>query len=741
MGYPVRHLLLALVMGLVGLGAAYAAKPLTQVHAHLDKQEECNRCHVAFGGVPEEKCRSCHLDIDRRVKANQGFHGREAATVKCYDCHREHLGRGHDITGLDRDRFDHRKTGWPLTGNHEQVRCRSCHTAKRPQTGRDSYLGASTRCADCHGEYHGQARKSDLGQCDRCHNTYGWEQLNANLRFDHERETRFPRTGKHMQVECAKCHQGKRAFGPIAVQSCTTCHADPHPPGIFRERICDECHVTKGWKDASAFSHASTGWPLKGRHQKVECLNCHSWKKWKPRTKDCAGCHDDAHRGQFAGTPCGRCHQESGFKNLVFNHDTMSRFPLRGRHRRVDCARCHPGGKYKPVEDTCESCHGKQNPHGDTFEGRPCANCHSPVDWKQTRFDHGITGFPLAGQHEDQPCYRCHPEGTETQVDTPPDCDWCHQDLHRGQFEQRACDDCHKGFERFSIPLFDHTVARFQLQGKHLDVSCDGCHKDGHYRPIDTACANCHQNFHAPQFEKKCEECHTAAAWSEEVFDHDRQSDYRLAGQHRRIDCAKCHVQNDYKGIPQACEGCHLDVHAGTKGPDCDRCHTAADWTTNRAIDHDFGAFSLGGAHDRLPCERCHGENREIQLAGTGPECVGCHKDPHFGSLGPFCHDCHSQDQFLPSTFLHDRTGFRLSGSHRFVACRDCHPGRVYGGLPSTCDFCHTDTFQRTAGTDCDHPAQCANGVSTCQTCHTTLGFLPARPGSACGTCEAGGRR
>ncbi|MCP4437319.1 MAG: hypothetical protein GY812_17715 [Actinomycetia bacterium] len=278
-------------------------------------------------------------------------------------------------------------------------------------------------------------------------------------------------------------------------------------------------------------------------------------------------------------------------------------------------------------------------------------------------------------------------------------------------------------------------MSRFQLVGRHFQVECAACHKEGHYRPIDTACGNCHQNFHAPQFSTACSECHSAHAWSLVDFDHDKQSEYPLRGEHRALDCTKCHVNNDYKGLPQDCAGCHLDVHQGSKGADCARCHTAADWTANQSQKHDFGAFRLEGVHDQLACERCHGPDRGRELAGTGPECVNCHRDPHFGNLGPLCLDCHTQQHFLPSTFLHTETGFRLSGVHRFVECRDCHPGRVFGGLPTDCQFCHTDDYQGTAGGDCDHLIGCQ--PDACQTCHTTQSFVPARAGSTCGECTS----
>ena len=725
----------ALCLGLgLTLGVASADPlPLSSAHAHLDTASECNRCHIAFTGIPDQKCTGCHRDIDLRLQRGAGYHGRVAGSTPCTTCHREHLGRNHDLVPLDRKTFDHNQTGWPLTGGHVGPTCRDCHTAKRPGTNRDSYLGASTECKACHGDYHGKALgKVDLADCDDCHNTINWRKLNGNLKFDHEKQTRFPRTGEHAKVACEKCHSQMKTFGPIQVSGCITCHQDPHPKGVFARRICEECHVTTGFKKTNLFDHAGTGFPLRHKHRENVCLDCHKWESFKPRTSDCSGCHKDGHRGQLGSSGCAKCHTETSFNYASkFNHQTMSRFPLQGRHKKVDCGRCHTNGRYKPIEPACETCHREQNPHGDTFGTAPCGNCHAPEGWNVTRFDHGVTGFPLAGRHVEQPCFRCHPNGTEVEDDTVQDCVFCHRDIHRNQFEGAACERCHRGFEAWKIPKFDHTLSRFQLQGTHEEVDCNGCHKSGHFRPIDTACGNCHQNFHAPQFSTACTDCHKPAGWRRVDFDHDRGSRFPLDGKHEQVDCAKCHVNNDYKGLPMGCDGCHVDEHKGKHGNLCEKCHTTKDWSTNLAQNHDFGAFRLEGVHDLLPCEGCHGEDRKKELGGTGPECISCHRDPHFSSFGPACNDCHSQQAFLPAKFRHDDTGFRLSGSHRFVECRECHPQRVFGGLPSTCDFCHTDTFQKT--TKPDHERCCPGGLTSCENCHTTGTFLRARAGAVCG--------
>jgi hypothetical protein len=727
-----RRWLVACVLLFAGTAVADPG-PLSNPHAHLDNPSSCDQCHVAFGGVPEDKCLACHRDIDQRLAQGRGFHGR-AAKQPCNVCHREHLGRAHEIVPLDRRTFNHDATGWPLTGGHIGPGCRDCHTSKRPGSARDSYLGASPECKACHGEYHGRpVGRVKLDECDKCHNTVDWRKLNGNLKFDHNKETRFPKTGKHVEVPCEQCHTDPKTFAPLEVAGCVTCHRDPHPKGVFGRRLCEECHVTAGFEKTSVFEHGSTGWPLRGKHTQQACTECHTWNAWKPRTSDCVGCHKDSHRGQFAGTPCSKCHTETGFDDLGrFNHNTMSRFPLQGRHKRVDCASCHPGGRYKPIEPACETCHLESNPHGDTFKGAACASCHSPEGWMQTRFDHSVTGFPLLARHEDQPCHRCHPNGTETQDDTVQDCAFCHKDIHRNQFEGATCDRCHRGFEQWRIrPEFDHTLSRFALEGRHTEVQCVGCHKAGHFRPIDTACANCHQNFHEGQFSRACDECHTPVGWNRvERFDHAKQTQWPLFGKHTEVDCEKCHVENEYR-LPTECGDCHVDAHAGRRGPDCAQCHSVEDWKGNAAQNHDFGPFRLEGAHDLMPCEACHGPGRRKELAATGPECVNCHRDPHFGSLGPFCYECHSQDAFLPAKFLHNETGFRLSGAHRFVECRECHPGRVFGGLPGTCDFCHTDTFQRTKRPD--HEVCCPGGLTSCENCHTTRSFVPARAGVTCG--------
>jgi hypothetical protein len=753
--HQINYLIFWVILSLCFPAMLWAVDPLSKGHAHLDQRDQCEQCHTDPQKGDSQKCRSCHLEIDQRIKESKGFHGRLSGNVDCNICHKEHLGRNYKIIQLNEKVFDHQQTGWKLSGKHAQTPCKQCHTEKRAG-GNQSYLGTSPECKNCHGEYHGQGEKTDLTQCEECHNAFSWQKLNADLTFNHEKNTRFPRTGKHLQVECKQCHQDSKQFGPMELQGCQSCHKDPHPAGIFKSLICEDCHVTSAFKNTQGFDHKSTGWALKGKHQQAKCLDCHQWKNWAPPSQDCASCHEDVHRGQFDGQNCDKCHQEKSFKDLIFNHNTQSHFPLKGKHQKVECGKCHPDGKYKPITKECRECHQEDNPHGTTYGDEKCSKCHSPVGWKNTHFDHSITGFDLEERHSDQPCFRCHPAGTQAKDDTRSECSYCHKDIHFGQFQikindalpsnpesKEDCNRCHQGFSQWSISFFDHNkISRFEINGKHQELKCDDCHKNGHFKPIDQACGNCHQNFHEGQFSKACDQCHQTSGWQKlKEFNHQTQTQYPLLGLHQKVDCGKCHLDNRYKPIQSECHQCHLDIHKGEKGSHCEKCHQLDGWDTNQSIAHDFGAFRLEGVHNTLPCERCHGENRKKELSGTGPECKNCHIDPHFGSFGPMCNECHTQNEFLPSTFLHNQTGFRLSGAHRFVECRACHPNRIYGGLSNDCSFCHTDTFQSTSGSDCDHPANCPTGINGCEECHTTTSFIRARAGVSCGKCQSGGKR
>lgn len=709
------------------------APPLSKAHSGLDNSKKCVRCHEVWEGVEDRKCLSCHRDIRGRISKGKGYHAK--VRKACQKCHREHRGRGGRLIKIPSS-FDHDLTGYKLEGKHKRVRCKECHTRKRPasRTGTTTYLFPKTpRCSDCHPDIH-RFTKAGIGRnCQRCHNAFSWRTLNARLDFDHTRLTSYPLKGQHATVRCNKCHRDRRRFAPVAHKKCDDCHKDVHR-GVFGSIRCHECHDESSFGRVR-FRHDRVGFPLRLAHQRVRCLQCHTKSQWAGIPKDCKGCHEDEdpHGTQFGQRACARCHLSGSWTRLSFNHDKQSTFRLLGKHKAVPCRRCHPPQgkslKFKGLSGECLTCHAEDDRHRGQFGDKPCSNCHRPTGWLDIVFDHTVTRFPLLGLHAETMCDKCHPGGN-TEVKQPMVCRACHADIHAGQFGRVDCSGCH-GFSSFQVDDFDHARARWRITGKHTKLDCKACHQGGRFKPIDHACADCHRDFHEGQFGKRpCERCHVTERWDDvsASFTHDRDSVFPLRDAHKRLECEKCHFTNRFKPLDVRCDGCHVDVHRGDRGPDCADCHSEVDWQVNTAIAHDFGRFRLEGAHDVLPCDRCH--TAERKLGGTGVECIHCHRDPHFSAFGAWCADCHDQQEWLPARFRHWNTGYRLTGEHRFVPCKACHLNNIYGGLPTSCEFCHLNQWMRSnlrAGL-CNHAAR-QWGPGNCDNCHTTRGWERLRPG------------
>ena len=465
-------------------------------------------------------CTSCHADP----------HAGQFAPRGCADCH-----------GQDQwkppSRFDHDKTAFPLTGRHDDVACARCHPAAAPGKPQRFKGTSFATCASCHRDPHA----GRLGtQCASCHSTSGWSQIDT-AHFDHGR-TRFPLTGRHRTVACAKCHPaapgGGLKFQGIAFQSCASCHRDPHGGRLGAQ--CATCHKTDGWSkvEGGNFDHDRTGFPLRGEHREVECDSCH--KPGRPRQMahaKCTDCHEDRHAGQLArradGGRCESCHDVEGFEPARFSPDdhAKTRFPLADAHLAVACDDCHEevprerlralgfardGGsgsteQLRFASTACVECH--RDPHrGQTTRLGACETCHAVDAWAQVRFDHSRTSFPLLGSHAALPCQRCHPGdgGALAFSGRPTACTGCHQDPHGGRFARNGrtdCARCHEATQWVRVVNFDHDrETSFKLEGAHRAVPCTGCHRvttaDGRvamrYSGIGRACTDCHGGASRP---------------------------------------------------------------------------------------------------------------------------------------------------------------------------------------------------------------------------------------------------
>jgi hypothetical protein len=475
------------------------------LHARVDHQK-CTDCHHDHQGVDYEmiiwedgqdnfdhsltgyklegkhkpvKCRDCHKAeyisspqrlLDKKKKLDRTFLGLDQ---KCLSCHNdEHRGQMkddclscHNMEGWKpAPGFDHNKTKYPLTGLHAKVKCEDCHKKvtdnKYPKDA--DYLTYKLEkfdaCTDCHKDVHNNRFGAD---CTKCHTTAGWKEYN-NKQFNHDR-TRYPLKGKHVKVDCEKCHLPGKPLAPLAFNACLDCHKDIHF-GQFADRkqkgACEECHTVDRFvpSDFTVNIHnTSSSYKLEGAHLAVPCFICHK--------KVDIGRSDERMQFTFKQTRCSDCHED-----------------------------VHKGevDKYKK-KDGCES-------------------CHNVASWKKVKFDHADTKFPLEGRHKTTECSACHKPldvGTKKEryqfLNLALDCLSCHEDIHVGQFAEVGgsvkCEKCHTPDSWFA-EKFDHNRdSKYKIDGAHASVKCDGCHKTENiggkqavrYKPIGTECSTCHK--------------------------------------------------------------------------------------------------------------------------------------------------------------------------------------------------------------------------------------------------------
>jgi hypothetical protein len=476
---------------------------------------ECSACHVrstgqsfldAYPGRAADQCASCHQDVHQ-----QQFDHAAYQEKSCLACH-------------DHDRFEphnfdvaaHANTRFELKQSHANVACAACHDEILPAKEQIGALaqhaepcrifrGTQQACEACHDDAHRgafAALESELGDfpggnCARCHDAGQFDQ--PFKAFDHLRWTGFALELGHDTESCEDCHArsalpdetGRRlgwvaALHPGDPASCEGCHADvhanafaaPHLPQSLRGRIgCDRCHTVAEFQQLhQAFDHAAwTGFALDGAHQQAACTSCHGEGE-RPRSfgfvadhypgdaSRCVSCHASPHDGVFA---------REGLPTQV-----------RGRS---DCARCHETRSFQAAA--------------------------------LGAFDHGFwTGFALQGKHALAQCNACHTErkqvtarGRSYERAAGRNCIDCHADPHLGQFAQKGktdCLSCHdEQAQAWTLPSFDHSTTRFDLDATHAKLNCADCHvptpvQGGgnavRYKPLGTACADCHSVLPGP---------------------------------------------------------------------------------------------------------------------------------------------------------------------------------------------------------------------------------------------------
>ncbi|MCE4563222.1 cytochrome C [Maribellus sp. CM-23] len=459
------------------LGEKETSSKCLECHQEIKNLMNQKKGYHASAEVKGQKCASCHgehlgkdyklirFDAEKFDHQLAGFklegkHG----TINCNDCHKEHLirnltsqkkqggtylGLGTSCVDCHEDvhqntlsnncvschnqvafrpaiGFDHSKTKFQLVGKHQTVDCAKCHV-KEVRNGKNFQQFAGVKfdnCTSCHEDVH----KNKFGNdCRKCHNEFSFTQAKTATGFNHNL-TDFPLEGKHVVVNCKKCHTSGSYTRTLKFKRCTDCHSDYHEKQFQKNEVspdCSACHSVNGFSPAS-FSierHNQSGFKLEGAHLATPCLACHkTGEKWnfKLPNQRCVNCHENVHKNALPekympDSECRSCHSVDNWKLIAFNHDQTS-FKLSGKHAGVSCRDCHfrrDNGvvkqQFSNLAESCENCH--EDIHFKQFEAlgkNDCARCHTFNNWLPDKFNHDNARFKLDGKHSGLQCAACH---------------------------------------------------------------------------------------------------------------------------------------------------------------------------------------------------------------------------------------------------------------------------------------------------------------------------------------------
>ncbi|MFO0598820.1 MAG: cytochrome c3 family protein [Myxococcaceae bacterium] len=235
-------------------------------------------------------------------------------------------------------RFNHDRTGFPLTGKHARTSCKSCHVV-------DFTTPLTRGCVGCHRDAHA----GDLGaRCESCHDTTDWR---SRFDADAHRRTNFPLLGGHAALPCVECHfeSRERRFSRRTVD-CADCHQSAllrtvgtdkildhtRPDMMELTRNCGQCHGPTSFTPARFAPHEKCFPILAGPHAGVKCDQCHLITL--PMMPSFGLCKS----GNAAG--CVGCHQNDGRPGKTGITNELHRdVQLYDYAQPRKCAECHKG--------------------------------------------------------------------------------------------------------------------------------------------------------------------------------------------------------------------------------------------------------------------------------------------------------------------------------------------------------------------------------------------------------------
>ncbi|NPD47532.1 hypothetical protein [Lentimicrobium sp. S6] len=283
---------------------------------HASEWNTCLECHPISNDYGIFTCTTCHdhnqSDMDDEHNGINGYVYEDNACLACHP------------TGSSEGSFNHSETAFPLTGEHIEAECSSCHA--------NGYVGTPTVCFECHNsDFSASINPNHISlnlntTCEDCHTTEAdWEPARFDVHNNY-----YPLNGAHQSIsnECATCHNGDYNSTP---NTCYLCHTEeynqtndpPHASAQF-STDCMECHTESAW-EPSTFNHDAQYFPIySGKHN----------DEWNT----CTECHTNP--ASYASFSCIDCHEHSQ-SEMNGEHDGVSGYVWQSDA----CFNCHPNGE------------------------------------------------------------------------------------------------------------------------------------------------------------------------------------------------------------------------------------------------------------------------------------------------------------------------------------------------------------------------------------------------------------
>ena len=282
---------------------------------HNGEWTSCIDCHNTPDNYAIFTCIDCHEHSSSEMNdEHNGISGYTYNSNACFECH---------PTGSGEGAFDHSSSNFPLTGEHVNVDCASCHI--------NGYAGTTSDCFECHTADFNQTvnpNHTNIGlsnDCASCHTTNAdWQPATFNNHNEF-----YVLAGAHNNIasECNTCHNGD--YNNTA-NTCIGCHQNEY------NQTTDPPHAS------AQFS--------------TDCLICHTESAWEPSTFEHDGQYFPIYSGKHNGewNTCADCHTNSGDYSLFSCIDCHehNQTDMNDEHNDVDgyvysspaCLNCHPNG-------------------------------------------------------------------------------------------------------------------------------------------------------------------------------------------------------------------------------------------------------------------------------------------------------------------------------------------------------------------------------------------------------------